>query len=98
MRSLKLRIYSKPDCHLCHEALNLIRSAGAAYPLEIETINIEEDPQAYELYKYEIPVGFLEGRKLFKYRIDAKTLTRALDAELRRIHHEDSKSTKIHEE
>lgn len=82
MRRLKLQIYSKPECHLCDDAKELVRRVGASYPLEIETVNIEEDPEAYERYKHEIPVGFLEGRKLFKYRIDEKALRRALDAEM----------------
>lgn len=84
MRRLKLQIYSKPECHLCDEAKELVHRVAASYTLEIETVNIEEDPEVYERYKHEIPVGFLEGRKLFKYRIDEKTLRRALDAELKR--------------
>lgn len=82
MRRLKLQIYSKPECHLCDDAKEVVLRVGASYPLDIETVNIEKDPDAYERYRYEIPVGFLEGRKLFKYRIDEKTLRRALDAEM----------------
>lgn len=82
MRSLKLRIYSKPECHLCDDAKEIVSRVGALYPLEVETVDIEKDPEAYELYRDEIPVGFLEGRKLFKYRIDETTLRRALDAEM----------------
>ena len=82
MRSLKLRIYFKPECHLCDDAKEIVSRVGALYPLEVETVDIEKDPEAYELYRDEIPVGFLEGRKLFKYRIDETTLRRALDAEM----------------
>lgn len=77
---LKIRIYSKPDCHLCDEAKEVVRQVAESYPVEIEIVNILDNPEAYELYKEEIPVGFLNGRKLFKYRIDPKTLRRALDA------------------
>lgn len=82
MPPLKLRIYSKPDCHLCEIAKEVIDRAAEKYPLEIEVINILNDPQAYALYCNDIPVGFLEGRKLFKHRIDEKALLRALDSAL----------------
>jgi len=67
---LKLTIYSKKDCHLCEEA----KSVLAKYPVEIEEIDIETDPQLFEKYRYEIPVIFLDDRKLFKYRVDEKKL------------------------
>lgn len=43
-------------------------------------IDIEQDPVLYEQYRNEIPVIFLAGRKLFKYRVDETKLDRALRA------------------
>jgi glutaredoxin len=71
---LKLTIYSKKDCHLCDEAKSILRK----YPVELEEIDIEGDAQLLEKYREEIPVIFLDGRKLFKYRVDEKILRRAL--------------------
>lgn len=84
MEPLKLRIYSKPDCHLCEVAKEVIQRAAKKYPLAIEIVNILDDPRAFDLYRNDIPVGFLEDRKLFKHRIDEKTLIRAIVAALAR--------------
>jgi glutaredoxin len=72
---LKLTIYSKKACHLCDEAKSVLKK----YPVELEEIDIENDPQLFEKYQYEIPVIFLDGKKLFKYRVDEKQLRRALN-------------------
>jgi hypothetical protein len=77
-----LRIYSKPDCHLCDVAKEVVRRVAMKYPLQVEVVNILEDPEAHDLYKEEIPVGVLDGRKIFKYRIDEDTLIRAVTARL----------------
>ncbi len=55
-----------------------MEKVAARYPFEIEEVDIESDPDLYEKYKYEIPVVFLEGQKLFKFRVDEKQLIRAL--------------------
>jgi glutaredoxin len=75
---LKVTIYSKKECHLCEEAHGVLEKVAARYPFEIEEVDIESDPDLYEKYKYEIPVVFLEGQKLFKFRVDEKQLIRAL--------------------
>jgi len=56
----------------------LLREFSKRYPLMIEEVDIDQDPDAFEKYRHEIPVIFLEDRKLFKYRIDVKKLERAL--------------------
>ena len=50
------------------------------FDVQIEEINIEIDPEAYEKYRYDIPVIFLDDVKLFKHRVDADQLRRALNA------------------
>jgi glutaredoxin len=75
---LKLTIYSKKDCHLCEEA-KAILSRYASASVSLEEIDIETNPELYEKYRYEIPVIFLDDRKLFKYRVDEKKLRRALN-------------------
>lgn len=52
------------------------------YPIEIEELNIEEDEGLFEKYRDEIPVIFLNGRKLFKYRIDEKKLRKVIQSAL----------------
>lgn len=80
MRLLKIKIYSREECHLCEEAKNILVRFAARYPLEIEEIDIDKDANASEKYRHEIPVIFLENRKLFKYKIDEEKLRKAIEA------------------
>ena len=50
--------------------------------MSIEEINIETDPDAYQKFRYDIPVIFLDDVKLFKHRVDADQLRRALRTRL----------------
>jgi glutaredoxin len=75
---LKVTIYSKKECHLCEEAHAVLERVAQHYPFEIEEVDIERDPELFAKYSEEIPVIFLEGRKLFKYKVDEKQLIRAL--------------------
>lgn len=75
---MKIEIYSKKECHLCDEAKEKLREFASRFPLEIFEIDIEKDPEIFAKYQYEIPVVFLEGRKLFKFRIDDRKLEKAI--------------------
>ena len=63
---------------MCDVAKELLHHFAETYPLTIEEVDIDQDPAAFEKYRYEIPVIFVDNRKLFKYRIDVKKLERAL--------------------
>ncbi len=63
---------------MCDVAKELLHQFAKRYPLTIEEVDIDQDPVAFEQYRYEIPVIFVDDRKLFKFRIDAKKLERAL--------------------
>jgi glutaredoxin len=64
--------YTKPGCHLCEEAKREIRAAGIEDEYSFEEVNIEEDAESYERYKFEIPVVLIDGHKAFKYRLNAE--------------------------
>ena len=71
-------LYTKPGCHLCEEAKAEIRAAGIADEYSFAEVNIEEDPKAYELYRFEIPVITVDGHKAFKYRLTAEEFRRRI--------------------
>jgi glutaredoxin len=77
---LRLRLYSKPDCHLCEEAKVVLDKVAAEFNTTVEVINIEQDNEAYEKYRYDIPVIFLGDVKLFKHRVDEEKLRKSLAA------------------
>ena len=45
---MKLKILSKPDCHLCDEAKHTIERVTERLPIEIEVIDIEKDPGLFD--------------------------------------------------
>ena len=75
---MKIRIYSKPDCHLCDEAKETIQRVTKRLPIEIEVIDIQKDPELFAQYRYDIPVIFLDDRKIFKHRVDEEKLKKLL--------------------
>jgi glutaredoxin len=75
---MKIRILSKPDCHLCDEAKETIERVTKRLPIEIEVVNIQNDPQLFDQYRYDIPVIFLDDRKIFKHRVDKEKLKKIL--------------------
>lgn len=75
---MKIRILSKPDCHLCDDAKQIIERVTERLPIEIEVIDIERDPELFNQYRYDIPVIFLEERKIFKHRVDEQKLKKIL--------------------
>ena len=73
-----VEILSKPDCHLCHEAKALLQELQASHSFSLNEVDITTRPDLLELYREEIPVVFINGRKAFKYRVDPKQFVRAL--------------------
>lgn len=78
MKKATVTIYSRPGCHLCEEAKASIQAAGCEGDFTLEEINIDLDAAAYERYKNDIPVVFINGVKVFKYRVDPREFRRKL--------------------
>jgi glutaredoxin len=68
----QVTLYTRPGCHLCDEAKQQILAAGIEEEYTYKEVNIEQDEEAYERYKFEIPVITINGRKAFKHRLTAK--------------------------
>ncbi|PYS30801.1 MAG: thioredoxin family protein [Acidobacteria bacterium] len=71
---MQIDIYSRPACHLCDEAKEVIERVRGRFPFAVRIINIEEDPALETAYGTEIPVVFINGNKAFKYRVDEAEL------------------------
>lgn len=75
----RLLLYSRPDCHLCEEAEDLL--AVVDPDRTVEVVDIEDDIALLDRYGVRVPVLRLEpaGREL-AWPFDAPTLTRFLKA------------------
>lgn len=77
-RPIKVDIYSRPACHLCDEAKDVVERVQKRLAFEINVINIETDPELEAAYGTEIPVVLIDGRKVFKYRVDEAEFERKI--------------------
>jgi len=73
-----IKLYTKTDCELCHAAKATLLALQRELGFDLEEIDITTDPALYDAFQVEIPVGYLDGRKLFKYRVDAARIRRQL--------------------
>jgi len=77
-REMRLTLYTKSDCELCHEAKATLLALSQECTFNVVEIDITTDAALYDAFHTEIPVGFLDGQKLFKYRVDPALLRRQI--------------------
>jgi glutaredoxin len=76
----KVTLYTRAGCCLCDDAKRAIEAARRRRPFELEEIDIDGDAALRALYNDEVPVVAIDGRKAFKYRVDAGELLKKLAA------------------
>jgi hypothetical protein len=80
MRLPLVRLYARPDCHLCDEArtgLERLRAEGLDF--ELDEVNIDADDALHASYLERIPVVELDGEVLSELHLDADGLRARLD-------------------
>lgn len=79
-----LTLISKPDCHLCDVAREIVETVVAEFPegqVEIEEQSIADDPALYAQWWEKIPVVLVDGRLHAHWRLSADRLRTALTEE-----------------
>ncbi len=71
-------LFSASGCHLCAQAKAVLARVRREIDFRLEEVSIDGDPRLEALYRTEIPVVLVDGRKRFKYRVDPAKLLRAL--------------------
>jgi glutaredoxin len=79
MKKAVVTLYTRPGCHLCEEAKAAINEARAERSFTLEEVNIDLDAALAEQFRYDIPVTFINGIKVFKHRVSAREFLRKLD-------------------
>ena len=77
---LTITLFTKPNCHLCDEALEEIELAREEIRFKLVLVNILNDPETYERYKHDIPVVHLNGVEIFRHRLSSLKLIEKLRA------------------
>ena len=73
-----ITIYSKKGCHLCEVAMQKLREIRQEFPFSLTEIDIENNEELFEKYKYLIPVIEINGKEVFMYKIDENKLKEIL--------------------
>lgn len=78
-----LTFISKPDCHLCDVAREVVESVVAEYPEDavvVEERSIAEDAELYARWWEKIPVILVDGELHAHWRVAPDRLRAALTA------------------
>ncbi|HVM97507.1 MAG TPA: glutaredoxin family protein [Candidatus Acidoferrales bacterium] len=78
MATPSITIYSRPDCHLCEEMQAVVAPLAAQVGATVEVVDIGSNPELEARFGMEIPVLFVDGRKVAKFRITGTDLRRHL--------------------
>lgn len=77
--SKKLVLISKPGCHLCDDAQEIILEVLKNFPdVSFEEKNMLDDQKLIDAYSEEIPVVLIDGKQHSFWRVDAHRLREAL--------------------
>jgi glutaredoxin len=71
-------LYTKPDCHLCEQALQALREVRSELPFELTVCDITTEDALHRAYFERIPVVTLDGEELFQYFVDPEELRERL--------------------
>jgi hypothetical protein len=75
---LVLKLLGKPDCHLCHEMREVVRSVLAELGATLVELDVRDDPELEKRYLLEIPVLLVGDAEVARHRTTAEELRRRL--------------------
>jgi glutaredoxin len=76
---LEVTLYTRPGCHLCEDAKEVMNPLLKEYGVSLKEVNIDEDRELTERYGLDIPVVLVGGRKAAKHRVDPRQFRRQLE-------------------
>ena len=71
-------MYSRKGCHLCDIVKEVLVQLEGRAEFEWREVDIDLDPELRQKYNDEVPVVTIDGRKAFKYRMEAHQFLQAL--------------------
>ena len=74
----RVRLYSKPGCHLCDDARAVVERVCADLGTSYDEVDITTSPELMNAYADQIPVTFVDGNQHDFWRVDETRLRRAL--------------------
>jgi glutaredoxin len=75
-----ITVYSRPECHLCEDAMASLRSLQAELGFALEERDITSDEALLRAYFERIPVIALDGEELFDFFVEEAALRERLES------------------
>lgn len=88
-----LFLLTKPDCSLCDEAHQVLRTLVDGTPFTLQLVNIEEDRRLRARFKNHIPVVIWQGEELARLRVEPEPMRARLASILSRASPKEASST-----
>jgi glutaredoxin len=73
-------VYSRPDCHLCEQALTRLRELQRELSFELHEVDISSDATLERAYFERIPVITVEGSEVSDYIVNETLLRERLES------------------
>ncbi len=75
-----ITVYSKPDCHLCSQAMSVLRGLQRELGFTLEELDITADDGLHRAYFERIPVVVLDGELLCEYDVSEALVRERLES------------------
>ena len=75
-----LTVYSKPDCHLCEDAMVALRRLQAELGFALQELDITTDESLHRAYFERIPVVSVDGEELWEYFVEEAAVRERLES------------------
>jgi glutaredoxin len=76
MRTITL--YTRPGCHLCEQAHEILRTAARSCDVQLRRVNIDADPALVQRYGERVPVAAIDGKDVLVWPFTLGQAQRAL--------------------
>jgi glutaredoxin len=73
-------VYSKPDCHLCEDAIEVLRGLQDEFVFDLRELDISADETLLRGYFERIPVIELDGEELCEFFVQEALLRERLES------------------
>ena len=79
LQPLRLELYTRPGCHLGNDLRAICERLAEEIAFDLTEVNIETDPELRVRYEREVPVLFVDGRLIVRFRTSERELRRILN-------------------
>lgn len=77
--SIEVTLYTRPGCHLCEDAKEVMLPLLAEFDAVLREVNIDEGHELTHRFGHDIPVVFIGERRAAKHRVDREQFRRQLE-------------------